>query len=141
MKRPVLSLITVIFLLSFGCSSSDTFSEKDMNELGAALIKLSSAVESGVRYKGLGANLPGDQLLMLSTQHDPNLLEPFKDYNLRVMIQENHSAVLICSKDGRNALLEDAGCTARMELHRWKDQPLSRCEFSLNLKKVCDQSK
>lgn len=137
MKRVGLSLIALIVLFSFGCASSNAFSERDMNELGAALIKLSSSVESAVRYKGMGGDISDDRLLIIATKHDPSLLEPFSGYKLRVKIQDNHAAVLVCSKDGANALLEDAGCTARMEEHRWKDQPLSPCEFSLDLKETC----
>lgn len=140
MKKLGLYLIALILLFSFGCTSSNAFSERDMNELGAALIKLSSSVESAVYYKGIVCDgLSDDQLLSLSTKHDPSLLEPFNDYKLRVKIQNKHAAVLVCSGDGANALLEDAGCTARMELHRWKDQPLSPCEFSLDLNKVCEK--
>lgn len=140
MKNLRFFLIIVVLML-FGCTSSNTFSEKEMSELGAALIKLSSSVESAVRYKGVGGGLSDDQLLVMATKHDPGLLEPFNHYKLRVKIQDNHTAVLVCSEDGTNALLEDAGCTARMERHRWKDRPLSPCEFSIDLKNVCTKPK
>ena len=139
MKNRGLSLISIVFLFFFGCASSNAFSEREMNELGAALIKLSSAVESGVRYKGIEETLSDKEILALSTTHDPSLLDPFLDYKLRVKVQNKHAAVLVCSENGSKALLEDAGCTARMELHRWKEQPLSPCEFSLDLNKVCDK--
>jgi len=140
MKTSHLSLIIVILLL-FGCANSQAQSIRDMNELGSALTKLSSAVESTVRYKGLGADLPDDELLILSTKHDPGLLEPFQSYKLRVLRQNGHTAVLVCTEDGLAALLEDTGCTARMDQHRWKAQPLSPCEFTLDLSQVCIQPK
>jgi len=140
MKIARLSLIIVIMLL-FGCASSQAWSEKEMNELGSALTKLSSSVESTVRYKGMGADLPDDKLLILSTKHDPGLLEPFQGYTLRVLRQNGHTAVLVCTEDGLAALLEDAGCTARMDQHRWKARPVPPCEFTLDLDRVCTSPK
>ncbi|MEI7636861.1 MAG: hypothetical protein WCJ37_06105 [Syntrophus sp. (in: bacteria)] len=140
MKIPRFSLIIVIILL-IGCANTQAQSIREMNELGSALTKLSSAVESTVRYKGIGADLPDDELLILSTKHDPGLLEPFQGYKLHVLRQNGHTAVLVCTEDGLAALLEDAGCTARMDQHRWKAQPLSPCEFTLDLSKVCTSPK
>jgi len=140
MKTARLSLSIVILLL-FGCASSQAWSEKEMNELGSALTKLSSSVESTVRYKGMGADLPDDKLLILSTKHDPGLLEPFQGYALRVLRQNGHTAVLVCTEDGLAALLEDAGCTARMDQHHWKARPVPPCEFTLDLAKVCTSPK
>jgi hypothetical protein len=142
MKTARLSLIIVILLLS-GCTSSHAWSEKDMNELGSALTKLCSAVESTVRYKGMGADLPDDELLILSTKHDPGLREPFQGYKLRVLRQNGngHTALLVCTEDGLAALLEDACCTARMDHHHWKVQPVPRCDFTIDLNKVCTSPK
>ena len=139
MKTARLSLV-VIFLLLFGSACAQARSETEMNELGSALTKLSSAVESTVHYKKQGANLSDDQLLFLSTKHDPGLLRPFQDKTLRVLRQDGHSAVLVCTQDGNEALLEDTGCTARMDQHRWNVRP-SPCEFTLDLTKVCASPK
>lgn len=136
MNKARLSLIIIVFLL-FGCASAQARSEGEMNELGSALTKLSSSVESTVRYKKQGAGLSDEQLLLLSTQHDPAILEPFQGYYLRVLRQGGHSAVLVCTPDGSTALLEDAGCTARMEQHHWRKIPERPCEFTLNLNAVC----
>lgn len=140
MKTASLSLITFILLI-FGCASSQAWSEKDMNELGSALTKVSSSVESTVRYKGMGADLPDDELFILSTKHDPGLREPFQGYKLRILRQNGHTAVLVCTQDGLAALLEDAGCTAGMDRHHWKAQPVPPCEFTLDLDKICSNPK
>jgi hypothetical protein len=138
MKTARFSLIIVIvILLLSSCAIAQVRLETKMNELGSALTKLSSAVESTVRYKEMGADLPDDKLLILSTKHDPGLLEPFQGYTLRVLRQNGHTAVLVCTEEGLTALLEDAGCTARMDQHRWREQPVPPCEFTLDLDKVC----
>ena len=124
MKTARISLIIVTLLLfSFACAQAQ--SEAEMNELGSALTKLSSAVESTVHYKKQGADLPDDKLLILSTQHDLGLLDRFLGCKLRVLRQSSHSAVLACTPDGRNALLEDAGCTARMDQLNGRPGPCS----------------
>jgi hypothetical protein len=134
-------IIVVVVLLLSGCACAQVRLETKMNELGSALTKLSSAVESTVRYKEMGADLPDDKLLILSTKHDPGLLEPFHGYTLRVLRQNGHTAVLVCTEDGLAALLEDAGCTARMDQHHWKAQPAPSCEFTLDLDMVCTSRK
>jgi len=135
-KRFSLVIVAVVLLFS-GCAGAQVRSETKMNELGSALTKLSSAVESTVRYKEVETDLADDKLLILSTKHDPGILEPFQGYKLRVLRQNSHTAVLVCTEDGLAALLEDAGCTARMDQHHWKSQPLPSCEFTLDLDKVC----
>lgn len=140
MKTARLFLIIVILLLS-GCTSSQAWSEQEMNELGSALTKLCSAVESTVRYKGVGADLPDDELLILSTKHDHGLLEPFQGYKKRVLRQNSHTALLVCTEDGLTALLEDACCTARMDHHHWKARPMPRCDFTMDLNNVCTNPK
>jgi hypothetical protein len=136
MKIARLSLIAIILLL-FGCACAQAESEAKMNQLGAALVHLSSAVESTVHIKKLGADLSDDELLALAAQRDSDLLTPFKGYKLSVLRQSGHAAVLVCTEDGLTALLEDAGCTARMDQHLWKAQPPLPCAFTLNLEAIC----
>jgi hypothetical protein len=102
----------------------------------SALTKLATAVESTVRYKNPPRGLDEKELLMRATQHDPALLRNFKGYKVRVLRQDKHSVVLVCDASGQRALLEDAGCSGRMDRHRWMGkQP---CEFSVDIREVCD---
>jgi hypothetical protein len=100
------------------------------------LTKLSTAVESTVRYKNPPAGLDDQGLLQLATQHDPQLLDNFSDYRVRVLVVERHSTVLVCTKDGKRGLLEDAACTVAFDQHLWKDANRP-CEFTLTTKTVC----
>ncbi len=129
--------IVAFALLLVGCACAQAQSEAEMNELGSALTKVSSAVESTVHYKKLGTALKDDALLTLATRHDPALLAPFQGYMLRAEQGAGHAAVLMCTSDGRFALLEDASCTAKMEKHLWRAQPPLPCAFTLNLDEVC----
>jgi len=127
--------ITVIFLS--GCVQTFANEQEDMLVLASALTKLSSAVESTVRYKNPPDNATEIELLELSTQHDPRLLAPFEDYQIRVMTESRHAIVLICTADGTRRLLEDVGCSAELDFHHWEESVSNQCEFSLNVLEIC----
>jgi len=114
-----------------------TAEEKKMNILGYALTKLSASVEATVRYENPPKGLSDMELLILSTSHDPGLMAPFADYTLRVSRQDRDAVVLVCDKDGKYGLLEDAGCSGRMDKHLWKETPPKPCEFTVDTRKVC----
>lgn len=127
-------LIIYIFLLS-GCATIGHQDDEAMYMKASALTKLSAAVEGTVRYEGLPANLSDDALLKLSIEDDPDLLEPFNGYLLKVNKNFRHAIVLLCSPDGTQGLLEDAGCTAKMDVHLWQQK--MPCAFTLSADKVC----
>ncbi len=134
-KCSVAIAITISFLM--GCTSN--LGRPDPEEMyikSSALTKLSAAVESTVRYKNPSPELSEMELLRLATQHDPVLLENFRGYKVKVRREARHSIVLVCDASGKQALLEDAGCTGPMDNQRWmgKSQP---CEFSIDLGVVC----
>lgn len=116
-------------------------SHKDNSEAmyikASALTKLSAAVEATVRYENPPANLSDRDLLILSTQDDPTLLEPFTGDVLKVSRDFNHAIVLVCSSESNQALLEDAGCTAKLDNHLWQQNLL--CQFTLKAETMCNQ--
>jgi hypothetical protein len=132
----VITLSVTISSLSLASCTSRPPDSEEMYIKASALTKLSAAVESTVRYKNPPLELSESELLTLATRHDPILLENFKDYKVRVLRQERHSVVLVCDASGRRALLEDAGCSGRMDRERWIGKPES-CEFSIDAKEVC----
>lgn len=111
--------------------------EREMNTLASALTKVSAAVDATVRYKRSADALENAQLLQASTTHDPGLLKPFQGQRVRVLRVGRDSSVLLCDTNSGDVLLEDAGCTPQLDVHRWRDTPKASCEFSLDLKKVC----
>ena len=140
MKRigVIRSAALVYFLLTLvGCTMSRAAEGEKMYILGSALTKLSSSVESTVRYKDPDEGISDAELLVLATRHDPGLLEPFADYKVLVLRQFKHAVVLVCTKDGNIGLLEDAGCSSELDLHLWKEEPAKRCEFTVQVQEVC----
>jgi len=134
-RRSVI-LISLVILLDCTIISIADESE-EMLILGSALTKLSAAVESTVRYKNPPTNINDAELLALATKHDPTLLKPFANYTVRVLRQNRHAIILICTGDGKNALMEDAGCTSKLDEHLWEIHSAKSCEFTLTVSKVC----
>lgn len=132
--RHLTTYLLVVAALS-GCALRP--SEREMNYLASALTKLSAAVDATARYGQLPAAATGADLLAASTAEDPALVAPFAGYTIRVQQLGRFSAVLICDRQGATALLEDAGCTAKLDEHRWSAPSPQRCEFTLNLNAVC----
>ncbi|QTA83682.1 Uncharacterized protein dnl_60960 [Desulfonema limicola] len=139
MKKILIIIMAVMLAAAVaGCGKkkdNTKVDEKTMYTLSSSLTKLSAAVESTVRYKKPPAGINDQDLLNLAVKHDPKLLEPFKEYKLRVLQKNKHAVVLVCSKDGKKGLLEDAGCSAAMDKHLW--QSSSSCKFTLDPDEVC----
>lgn len=137
---PVSITIALVLSLVAGCAPSPKLPySEEMFIKASALTKLAAAVESTVHYKNPPPGLDEKELLMRATQHDPALLQNFKGYKVRVLHQGKHSVVLVCDASGQRALLEDAGCSGRMDRHRWMGKP-QPCEFSIDTKEVCTRN-
>lgn len=102
------------------------------------LTKLSASIESTVSYKNPPANIDDSELLKLATEHEPMLLKPFENYMIRILKDNRHAVVLVCSKNGTYGLLEDAGCSAPLDKHLWQ-MPKTPCDFTFSIKDVCNK--
>jgi len=131
------SVTLLAVMLVTGCGTR--VDQREMNFLASALTKVSASVDATVRYGDLPTGQSPDQVLAASTKHDPSLLKPFADRRVLVKVIGRDSAVLICDPKTGNALLEDAGCTAKMDSHRWSSPLTGQCEFTLNLVALCGQ--
>ena len=126
----LIGVVAVVITVTVACIHMENQSESRMYTLAAALKKLSKTVETT-------PSVTGDELLNQATKRDPALLAPFKEYTVKVLRQDKHSAVMICDKKKNTALLEDTGCTAKLDLHHWRENSGSACEFTLSLAKTC----
>ena len=88
----------VLSMLVSACAINPNADNEAMFIMSSQLTKLSAAVESTVRYKNPPADLDEQGLLMLSTQHDMQLLDSFSGFKVRALSKERHSVVLICSR-------------------------------------------
>lgn len=135
MKRVFVILFCALVIAFPGCGKKDKPDAKTMSKLASSLTKLASAVESTVRYKKPPKGISDAELLKLATKHDPKILAPFKNYVVKVLNQNRHGVVLVCSKDGKRGLLEDAGCSRAMDKQLWKGS--ASCKFTLKPGSVC----
>jgi len=131
-------LISLVAALLVGACASPIAAAPDAKERGRLSIKmvnLSSAVDA---YFADLAEAPIDSdadILDKATRHDPRLLAPeFEPYLLKVQYQKSYAVLLLCSKDGGRAIMEDAGCSARLDRQVTHTAP---CEFTLVVKQSC----
>jgi type II secretory pathway pseudopilin PulG len=104
-------------------------------ELAARLINLSAAVDA---YFSAADAVPAgsdEEILRRAAAHDPSLLPAaFKPYQLRVQRQDAYAVLLLCTEDGKQAVLEDAGCSARLDRRAELGAP---CQFTLKVSADC----
>lgn len=131
-------VVSATVLASAACAgASGQYSESEMNSLASALTKLSSAVDGAVRYRHASPLLEEEELLKLATAQNPRLLAPFSGMKVKIQRDGAETVLLVCEPKRNVALLEDAACSARMEKHRWRDQPRSECTFTVDLREAC----
>lgn len=138
MNTTRLLAIASVFLAISGCSANGQ--ERDREEMlikASALTKVAKAVASAVEFRDAPPTLSEAELLRFATQHDPEMLEPFRDYLLRARRQGTATSVLMCTKDGQTGLLEDTACSARSDAHLWERVPPVSCAFQLDIAQAC----
>jgi len=94
-------------------------------------------VELTVLYKNPSPDLSDRELLELAVQHEPGLLIPFDTYRVRVLSEEKHAVVLVCTPDGNIGLLEDVGCNGQLDKHLWPEKPAVPCAFTVKPAEIC----
>jgi hypothetical protein len=140
MKRKMVRVLGVVLcaILFTGCTVSSNPNE-EYYELSTALTKLSRAVDGVVAYGELAEDTPEDKILEMAVEENMDLLEPFEDYVVHVYREGENSSVLVCTSDGKEALLEDAGCSGKLDRHAWQESPRPPCGSGLELSAICNQ--
>jgi hypothetical protein len=108
-----------------------------MGELSSAVTKLTANVESTVRYANIPTNISESELLDRSTEHDPQILKFFSKYSIHIIHNDRDAVILVCTKDEKRALFEDAGCTAELDEILWTNKPPRRCAFGTTVEAAC----
>ncbi len=109
--------------------------EKERGQLGTAMVNLSQAADMYLSERSEPPKESDAELLRQATRHDPSLMSPaFSNYLLKLRFQQPYTVLLLCTKDGREAIMEDAGCSARLDRQVHDKQP---CEFTLQVSAGC----
>ncbi|MCF7966835.1 hypothetical protein V3O24_00135 [Methylobacter sp. Wu8] len=136
MKHDMSIILAVAMLLGACAVPIATVPDaKEQVRLSARMVNLSSAVDS---YFSDLAEAPIDSdiaILQNATRNDPQLLaQEFNAYVLKVQFQNPYAVLLLCSKDGKRAIMEDAGCSASLDRQVTDAVP---CEFTLHVRQNC----
>ena len=129
--------LALVVLIVAGCGSLGQVDDAEtMSQLGSELTYLSRSVDAQLLEEPVGSAVSDNELLARSTAHDPGLLSPFKEYELRVLRGGTAAVLLVCTKDAARGLLEDAGCTARLDNSLWK-RSNAPCTFTIDPSVAC----
>ena len=137
----LLALLSISLFFVVACSIfTSPYSKETMQPLAAALLKATPVVESTVRYKKPDPGLKDRSLFIFATKHDPSLAAPFDAYTIKIHAKNRHAWVLVCSADGSRVLLEDLGCTMKLDRHHWEQAaPGLACEPTISIEEGCSK--
>jgi hypothetical protein len=133
---PLCVCMSTMILLSSACIPWQT-QKMRMGKLSSALTKLSANVESTVQYADNPPNIGESELLQKSTEHNPQILKFFSKYSIHIIHNDKDAVILICTKDQKRALFEDAACTPELDKILWKNKPPNRCTFATTVEVAC----
>jgi len=129
-------IMALIFI--FSCCAFAGGGARAGEELGPPLLRLTSAVD-GVCERpdvyGFPLGGSGEELIRLGVEDDPSLLVPFKGLVVKAKCENKHAIVLVCDPEGKMTLMEDAGCTIKIDYRA--EEPERACEFSIQSEAVC----
>lgn len=130
-KSAIRFLLVSLCLTPFAGCKTDTTRQADY--LVTPLPKLTAAVEALVRYPPDPAiPVPDERLLAEAIKDKPELQKTFAGYPIKVRRNDRNVVILVCSKDGKHALLEDASWTLGVD-HKWYlSEPNHPVEFTMD---------
>lgn len=141
MKRSLMKqqffMILAVLLLFGGCASNGSHlpGADERGLLAVKMVNLSAAVDAYFMTMPTAPKESDAVVLRQATSHDPRLLAPeFSAYALKVQYQNPYAVVLLCSTDGK-AIMEDAGCSARLDRQAPAD---ADCRFPLRVLPGCN---
>lgn len=136
MKRNTLiSLAAVLLLVACVTPTDGVPDAEERGRLSTKMVNLSSAVNTYFSHLSTAPIESDAMILQKATRHDKRLLaREFEPYELKVQYQNQHAVLLLCSRDGTRAIMEDAGCSARLDRQVIHATP---CKFTLRVSRTC----
>jgi len=122
-------------LLLGGCSTP--VKQEDPALLARSLQKLSATMDTYLLYEQRPPGASQELMLSEGTRDAPGLLREFDGYRLVLAREQPRALLLVCTQDGKQVLMEDAGCTPKID--RRVETGNAPCEFTLALKDVCQR--
>jgi len=129
---------TALVLMSMALSSCAWAGDDDaMYEMAARASQVARSVHYAARSSAVPVDLDGEALVARASVNDPKILASLADYHVTAKRSGKASVLLVCDKAQNEALLEDAGCTQAVDLHRWKESPRGPCAVTLQPEAAC----
>ncbi|WP_417912469.1 hypothetical protein [Candidatus Electronema sp. TJ] len=109
--------------------------EKERVSLAVRMQSLSRAVDGYFARQTAPPTGSDAEILRQAVADVPSLLAAdFAPYLLKVQPQQAYAVLLLCTKDGGRAILEDAGCSVRLDRQARDNAP---CAFTLRVQEGC----
>jgi len=127
LKRLLLAVTVSLFLLQ-ACSTTPkyTYREEEINRLEIASRRLGTAMQ-GVLWSGASQDV---NLIAVACGVDPSLCNAFGNNMLFARVVDGNAVLLLCTPDGKRALVEDIACTPTPDYKAWADKN-APCEFTV----------
>ncbi len=136
MKQRILASFFAVSLLD-ACAApiAATPNNAERGILSTKMVNLSPAVNAYFADLSGAPTDDDEAILYNATLHNPRLLaSEFKPYTLKVQYQNQYAVLLLCTKDNNRVIMEDAGCSARLDRQVTNAAP---CEFTLRINQGC----
>ena len=126
-----LLLITIAVSLFHGCCvvPKYTYEAEELNRLEIAMRRLGTAVQ-GVLWMTDASQ--DEDLIAAACKTDPSLCNAFGNNMLRARVVDDNAVLLLCTPDGKRALVEDIACTPTPDYKVWADNKNAPCEFTIS---------
>ncbi|HCN71835.1 MAG TPA: hypothetical protein DIS96_08980 [Pusillimonas sp.] len=129
----LLSILVCLFMLA-GCAKSAPYDDEIMYDHASELKDIVQIVDGEVKF-GANDGLSSDAIIQKALKTRPNALDSFSPYSVEFAISGDDAVVLMC--DGNVGLIEDAGCTAKVERILWSNPEPDTCRFALDTSQMC----
>ena len=104
--------LTLILILVAGCGKQ--YRPLPPSALSPSVLRLTRALHAELGH------VANDELVAVTFQKKPELERDFRGYTIRTQSSGMNLVVLVCTKDGRYALLEDASWTPYVD-KKWDE--------------------
>ncbi|MES9996206.1 hypothetical protein [Desulfovibrio aminophilus] len=135
--KNALRLGVVLFFLGLAVQAC-AYGAGDMSKKASALDKLTRKVDSYQAEFGVTPGMSVQDLLYAAAGQDSELLRTLGKDQVHVTFISGNAVLLLCTGDGRHALLENSACTPRFDRQLWRDEPGAPCRFTITRENVCD---
>ena len=127
-------LLACLFCLS-GCAQvfANQYDDEQMYDLASRLKDVTQRLDGYLKFSD--AHGISEEEILDKADAKKLLQTYFSNFEVIVQIQGNDVVLLLC--DDTVALVEDAGCNAKIDVHHWRTPVSNSCKITLLASNVC----